>query len=61
MSLPGAVCVGIDISKKMLDDRIDAEILTQMADVIDRHPSKGWYILSLPYADRELLVALIQV
>lgn len=137
MSLPGAVCVGIDISKKTLDvaigsnkdysvfgndspgidsilkvldsysvslilmeatggfesaiasslqvagydvvvinprqsrdfaramgylaktDRIDAGMLTQMADVIDRHPSRARYILSVPDAERDLLAAFV--
>jgi len=40
-------------------DRIDARILAQMAEVIDRHPERGRFIRALPDAERQVLVAMV--
>lgn len=40
-------------------DRIDARVLAQMAEVIDRHPERARFIRSLPDTDRETLAAMV--
>lgn len=40
-------------------DRIDARVLTQMAEVINRHPERERFIRSLPDAERQVLAAMV--
>lgn len=40
-------------------DRIDARALTQMAEVINRHPERNRYIRALPDAERQILAAMV--
>ncbi|WP_448196274.1 IS110 family transposase, partial [Raoultella planticola] len=40
-------------------DRIDAKMLAQMAEVINRHPERDRFIRALPNADRQVLVAMV--
>ncbi|MGL9740537.1 IS110 family transposase [Serratia sp. (in: enterobacteria)] len=40
-------------------DRIDARALTQMAEVINRHPERDRYIRALPDAERQVLAAMV--
>ncbi|WP_282677646.1 IS110 family RNA-guided transposase, partial [Serratia marcescens] len=40
-------------------DRIDARALTQMAEVINRHPERGRFIRALPDAERQVLAAMV--
>lgn len=40
-------------------DRIDARVLAQMADVINRHPERGRFIRALPDAERQTLAAMV--
>ncbi len=40
-------------------DRIDARALTQMAEVINRHPEWNRYILALPDAGRQIFAAMV--
>lgn len=40
-------------------DRIDARALTQMAEVINRHPERERYIRALPDAERQVLAAMV--
>lgn len=40
-------------------DRIDAAMLAQMAEVINRHPGRVRFIRNLPDAEREVLTAMV--
>ncbi|WFQ78859.1 IS110 family transposase [Xenorhabdus sp. SF857] len=40
-------------------DRIDAKVLTQMAEVINRHPERERFIRALPDAERQILSAMV--
>ncbi|CAM3595591.1 IS110 family transposase [Xenorhabdus nematophila] len=40
-------------------DRIDAKVLAQMADVINRHPKRERFIRALPDAERQVLSAMV--
>ncbi|EIQ0901767.1 IS110 family transposase [Escherichia coli] len=40
-------------------DRIDARVLAQMAEVINRHPERERFIRALPDAERQLLAAMV--
>lgn len=40
-------------------DRIDARVLAQMAEVINRHPERGRFIRALPDAERQVLAAMV--
>ncbi|HBT3702897.1 TPA: IS110 family transposase, partial [Klebsiella pneumoniae] len=40
-------------------DRIDARVLTQMAEVINRHPERKRFIRALPDAERQALAAMV--
>lgn len=40
-------------------DRIDARVLAQMAEVINRHPERDRFIRALPDADRQVLNAMV--
>ncbi|EEX6977478.1 TPA: IS110 family transposase, partial [Escherichia coli] len=40
-------------------DRIDARVLAQMAEVINRHPDRVRFIRSLPDVERQVLVAMV--
>ncbi|RAX07468.1 IS110 family transposase [Photorhabdus bodei] len=40
-------------------DRIDAKVLAQMAEVIDRHPERERFIRALPDAERQVLSAMV--
>lgn len=40
-------------------DRIDARALSQMAEVINRHPERDRYIRALPDAERQVLAAMV--
>lgn len=40
-------------------DRIDARALTQMAEVINRHPERDRYIRALPDSERQVLAAMV--
>lgn len=40
-------------------DRIDARVLAQMADVINRHPERKRFIRVLPEAERQILAAMV--
>lgn len=40
-------------------DRIDARVLAQMADVINRHPERARFIQAIPDADRQVLAAMV--
>jgi len=40
-------------------DRIDARVLAQMAEVINRHPQRERFIRSLPDAERQALAAMV--
>ncbi|MGK3159957.1 IS110 family transposase [Enterobacter kobei] len=42
-------------------DRIDARVLAQMAEDINRHPERGRYIRDMPEESREKLTALVVV
>lgn len=39
-------------------DRIDARVLAQMAEVINRHPERGRFIRAMPDAERQVLTAM---
>ncbi len=40
-------------------DRIDARVLAQMADVINRHPERSRFIQAIPDAERQILAAMV--
>lgn len=40
-------------------DRIDARVLVQMAEVINRHPERERFIRALPDAERQVLAAMV--
>ncbi|ECA4661448.1 IS110 family transposase [Salmonella enterica subsp. enterica serovar Cerro] len=40
-------------------DRIDARVLAQMAEVINRHPERSRFIRALPDAERQVLNAMV--
>ena len=40
-------------------DRIDARVLTQMAEVINRHPERERFIRALPDVERQVLAAMV--
>ena len=40
-------------------DRIDARVLAQMAEVINRHPERERFIRALPDAERQVLAAMV--
>lgn len=40
-------------------DRIDARVLTQMAEVINRHPERERFIKAIPDAQRQILAAMV--
>lgn len=40
-------------------DRIDAKVLAQMAEVINRHPERDRFIRALPDAERQVLTAIV--
>ncbi|WP_339053800.1 IS110 family transposase [Arsenophonus endosymbiont of Crataerina pallida] len=40
-------------------DRIDAKVLAQMAEVINRHPERERFIRTLPNAERQVLAAMV--
>jgi transposase len=40
-------------------DRIDARILAQLGEVIERHPERGRFIKPLPTVEQEVLAALV--
>lgn len=40
-------------------DRIDARVLAQMAEVINRHPERERFIRALTDADRQVLAAMV--
>ncbi|MEX0446710.1 IS110 family transposase [Xenorhabdus sp. SGI246] len=40
-------------------DRIDARVLAQMAEVINRHPERERFIRALPDAERQILAAMV--
>ncbi|PHM73652.1 IS110 family transposase [Xenorhabdus cabanillasii] len=40
-------------------DRIDAKVLAQMAEVINRHPERERFIRALPDAERQVLSAMV--
>ena len=40
-------------------DRIDARVLAQMAEVINRHPDRVRFIRSLPDVERQVLAAMV--
>lgn len=40
-------------------DRIDARALTQMAEVINRHPERERFIRAIPDAKRQVLTAMV--
>lgn len=40
-------------------DRIDARVLAQMAEVINRHPERQRFIRAMPDADRQVLAAMV--
>ncbi|MEQ4693002.1 MULTISPECIES: IS110 family transposase [Providencia] len=40
-------------------DRIDARVLTQMAEVINRHPERERFIRALPDVERQVLSAMV--
>lgn len=40
-------------------DRIDARVLAQMAEVINRHPERERFIRKLPDAERQVLAAMV--
>lgn len=40
-------------------DRIDAKVLAQMAEVINRHPERERFIRALPDEDRQVLTAMV--
>lgn len=40
-------------------DRIDARILAQLGEVIERHPERGRFIKPLPTAEQQVLAALV--
>lgn len=40
-------------------DRIDARVLAQMAEVINRHPERGRFIRALPDAERQVLNSMV--
>lgn len=40
-------------------DRIDARVLTQMAEVINRHPERENFIRAMPDAERQVLTAMV--
>lgn len=40
-------------------DRIDARVLCQMAEIINRHPERERFIRALPDAERQLLTAMV--
>jgi transposase len=40
-------------------DRIDARVLAQMAEVINRHPERERFIRALPDAERQVLTAMV--
>ncbi|EEU9199846.1 transposase, partial [Escherichia coli] len=40
-------------------DRIDAKVLSQMAEVINRHPERERFIKAIPDAERQILAAMV--
>lgn len=40
-------------------DRIDARVLAQMAEVVNRHPERERFIRALPHAERQVLAAIV--
>ncbi|MBA4823444.1 IS110 family transposase [Pantoea ananatis] len=40
-------------------DRIDARVLAQMAEVVNRHPEKSRFIKKMPDAERQILTAMV--
>ena len=54
---------GFDFARAMgylaKTDRIDARVLTQMAEVINRHPERKRFIRALPDAERQALAAMV--